>query len=109
MTLHGLDPLSNKDAAAFGAACPAGSPRHRPATVTSDHLKKDHDRGRYALGAVHKLNGVDGAAYIIKNRREFGIGMTGRSGCTWPRTDPERGAGTPYALQVSCTFTATLP
>jgi hypothetical protein len=48
--------------------------------VNLDHVKKDNEgRGRYALGAVHKLNGLDGGAYILESRHPFGVGITGRS------------------------------
>ncbi len=48
--------------------------------LSLDHVTKDREgRGRYALGAVHKLNAVDGAAFVLKNRATFGIGRIGRS------------------------------
>jgi hypothetical protein len=80
MVLHGLDPLSNKDAATFGRTLPGWIAKAGPAVASLDHVTKSADgRGRYALGAVHKLNGLNGAAYLLDNRRPFGIGLTGRS------------------------------
>lgn len=79
MTLHGLDPLSNKDVSTFARMLPRWVARQGPATVASDHLPKNAERGRYALGGVHKLNGVDGACYVLENRKPFGVGITGRS------------------------------
>jgi len=80
MTLHGLDPLRNSDAAVFGRLLPRRIAALGPAVVCLDHVTKDRDgRGRYALGAAHKLNGLDGAAYLLDNRTPFGIGLTGRS------------------------------
>lgn len=80
MVLHGLDPLSNKDSATFGRLLPRYIANHGPAVACLDHVTKDREgRGRYAIGAVHKLNGLDGAAYILDNRTPFGIGVTGRS------------------------------
>ncbi len=80
MTMHGLDPMSNKDIAAFGELLPRALAVNGPATVCLDHVVKDPDtRGRYALGGVHKLNGLDGAAYILEANDPFGIGITGRS------------------------------
>jgi hypothetical protein len=80
MGLHGLDPLKNAEVATFGRMLPRWIADRGPAVLASDHVTKNSEgRGRYALGAVHKLNGVDGAAYLIDNRRPFGIGMTGRS------------------------------
>jgi hypothetical protein len=80
MTMHGLNPLDNKEAAAFGRLVPRHMARHGAATVCLDHVTKDREgRGRYALGAVHKLNGLNGAAYLLENRQSFGIGLTGHS------------------------------
>lgn len=80
MTMHGLDPLSNKDCAVFGQMLPRRIARHGPAVGSLDHVTKDRDgRGRYAIGAVHKLNGLDGAQYTLESRAPFGIGLTGRS------------------------------
>jgi hypothetical protein len=80
MTMHGLDPLNNKDIANFGRILPRPLAACGPATVCLDHVTKSTDtRGRYALGGVHKLNGLDGAAFILENREPFGINLTGRS------------------------------
>jgi hypothetical protein len=80
MSLHDLDPLKNVDAAQFGAILLRWLARRGPAVLALDHVTKARDeRGRYALGAVHKLNAVDGAAFIVEQRRPFGIGLTGRS------------------------------
>jgi hypothetical protein len=81
MELHGLDPNVNTEVARFTRMLP----RHiadlsGAAVVCLDHVTKSTDtRGRYAIGAVHKLNGLDGAAYTLDNRSPFGIGRTGRS------------------------------
>lgn len=80
MTLHGLNPLDNKDIATFGRILPRRLAAMGPAVACLDHVVKDRDgRGRYALGGVHKLNGLDGAAYLLDNRTPFGIGMRGVS------------------------------
>lgn len=80
MTLHGLDPLNNKDVATFGRILPRRIASAGPAVACLDHVVKDREgRGRYALGGVHKLNGLDGAAYLLENRTPLGIGLTGRS------------------------------
>lgn len=80
MVMHGLDPLKNNDAAAFGRMLPRRIAESGAAVASLDHVTKDRDgRGRYALGAVHKLNGLDGAAYVLDSRTPFGIGITGRS------------------------------
>lgn len=80
MTLHGLSPLDNSEVAKFGRMLPRRLAASGAASLSLDHVTKAVDgRGRYALGAVHKLNGVDGAAYILENRNPFGVGITGRS------------------------------
>lgn len=80
MTLHGLDPLKNNEAATFGRILPRPLAAAGAAVVCLDHVTKDREgRGRYALGAAHKLNGLDGAAYLLDNRQPFGVGITGRS------------------------------
>jgi len=80
MVLHGLNPLDNVDAAVFGRMLPRRITETGAAAVSLDHVVKDRDgRGRYALGAVHKLNGLDGASYVLENRSPFGVGLTGRS------------------------------
>lgn len=80
MTVHGLDPLSNADVARFGKMLPRWIADRGPAVASLDHVTKDREgRGRYAIGAVHKLNGINGCAYLLENRTAFGIGITGRS------------------------------
>lgn len=80
MTMHGLDPNSNKDAAMFGRLLPKRLAAAGAASLALDHVTKStENRGRYSLGAVHKLNAVDGAAFALENRRPFGVGITGRS------------------------------
>lgn len=81
MTLHDLDPLNNRDVAKFGQLLVKPITAAGPAVVSLDHVTKDKEgRGRYAIGAVHKLNGLNGAMYSLENRETFGIGVTGRSG-----------------------------
>lgn len=80
MTLHGLNMLDNRDVATFGRILPRRVAAMGPAVLCLDHVVKSTDnRGRYALGAVHKLNGLDGAALVLENRTAGGIGRTGRS------------------------------
>jgi hypothetical protein len=81
MVMHGLDPLSNADAATFGRLLTRPIADSGAAAVVLDHVVKNGEaRGRYALGAVHKLNGLNGAAYTLENRNPFGVGVTGQSG-----------------------------
>ncbi|CQD10655.1 hypothetical protein BN000_02202 [Mycobacterium europaeum] len=80
MTLHGLKPNLNEEIALFSEMLPRRLSRAGCAVVCLDHVVKDSEsRGRYAIGGVHKLNGLDGAAYILEPRDPFGIGVTGRS------------------------------
>jgi len=80
MSAHGLELKDNTDIARFGRMLPRWIADRGPAVAVLDHVVKDRDgRGRYALGGVHKLNGLDGAAYVLESRTSFGIGVTGRS------------------------------
>lgn len=80
LTLHGLEANSNGDVATFGRMLPRRLAMFGAASVSLDHVTKSAEgRGRYSIGAVHKLNGVDGAAYVLENRTPFGVGLTGRS------------------------------
>lgn len=80
MALHSLDPNSNVDAALFGRRLTKPITEIGTATASLDHVVKQREnQGRYALGAVHKINGLSGAQYILNNRETFGIGLTGKS------------------------------
>jgi hypothetical protein len=80
MSLHGLELKDNTDVAKFGRMLPKWIADRGPAAVALDHVVKDREaRGGYALGGVHKLNGLNGAMYIMENREPFGIGRTGKS------------------------------
>jgi len=80
MAMHNLEMKDNTDIAVFGALLPRWIANRGPATVALDHVVKDREnRGRYAIGGVHKLNGLNGAAYVLENRTPFTIGGTGRS------------------------------
>lgn len=81
MGLHGLNPLDNKDVAAFSRLLLRPLTETGAALVALDHVTKSSEgRGRYALGGVHKLNDVNGAQFLLDNRQPFGHGLTGRSG-----------------------------
>ena len=80
MAMHGLNVNDNNDIALFGEMLPRKLARNGPATVCLDHVVKNSDStSRYALGGVHKLNGLDGAAYVLEGRDPFGVGVNGRS------------------------------
>jgi hypothetical protein len=51
------------------------------AVLSLDHLVKDKkSQNRYAIGAVHKLNGLSGAGYILHTAEPCGRGLRGSSG-----------------------------
>ncbi len=57
--LLGLDPYSNPDAAKFLTALPRPIAQRGAAVILIDHVVKSKEtRGRYALGAQHKLAGI---------------------------------------------------
>lgn len=48
------------------------------AVVQVDHVAKNADtRGRHALGSQHKLNALDGAAYVVEVVEPLGLGLRG--------------------------------
>jgi hypothetical protein len=76
--LLGLDPYSNPDAAAFLAALARPLAAAGAAVLLIDHVVKSKEaRGRYALGAQHKLAGI-AAAYstdVIKSPSRTDAGL----------------------------------
>lgn len=67
LTLHGLALESNRDVAHFLELVPRFVARQGPAVVIIDHVSKDKEqRGRWAIGAQHKLAGVDGVSYGLE-------------------------------------------
>ena len=67
MSLEGLDLLDNTDVATWLARLPRHIADQGPAVVMIDHVTKASDtRGRFAIGAQHKLAGIDGASYLIE-------------------------------------------
>ncbi|GAW54712.1 DnaB-like helicase N-terminal domain-containing protein [Nocardioides sp. PD653] len=78
MTMHGYDLNSNADSALFQGLLPRWIADHGPAVVLIDHVVKDKERqDRFALGAQHKLAGIDGVAYIVKMLQPFARGKRG--------------------------------
>lgn len=95
MAQNGWSINDNDDAAAFLLALPRRIARHGPAVVLIDHVSKDKEsRGRYSIGAQHKLAGIDGAAYHLEVTEPFGRGRSGASRitCTKDRPGHIRGA-----------------
>jgi hypothetical protein len=80
MAMHGMELKDNTDVAKFGRMLLRPIAEMGPAVATLDHVVKDKEgRGRYAIGGVHKLNGLNGGMYVLENRTPFGVGLTGRS------------------------------
>ncbi|WP_405841578.1 AAA family ATPase [Streptomyces sp. NBC_01518] len=80
MSLLGLELKDNTDVAKFGRNLLRPLANAGAAVVTLDHVvKSSENRGRYSIGGVHKLNGLNGVMYMLENRRPFGIGVTGKS------------------------------
>lgn len=80
MSLFGLELKDNTDIAKFGRLLLRPLTNAGAAVVTLDHVvKSSENRGRYSIGGVHKLNGLNGVMYMLENHRPFGIGVTGKS------------------------------
>ncbi|MDT9591611.1 AAA family ATPase [Nocardioides zeae] len=80
MTIAGKSLVDNADVAQFFNSLPKPIADAGPAVVLLDHeVKSAQDRGRFSLGAQHKLAAVDGAAYKMTSVEPFAIGRPGRS------------------------------
>jgi len=80
MVIHDLSIESNDDAARFMELVTRPIVRTGSAVVALDHVTKSKEgRGRYAIGAQHKLSGVDGAVFTMTATKPFGRGMPGSS------------------------------
>lgn len=78
MTMHGFDLNSNSDAATFYGLLPRWVADHGPGVVMIDHVVKDKEKqDRFAIGAQHKLAGIDGVSYIVKMLQPFSRGKRG--------------------------------
>jgi hypothetical protein len=79
LALHGLDLGKNPDVASWLALLPRRLMAMGTSVVQLDHVTKDKEaRGRYAIGAQHKMAGVD-VAYRLDVVEPFGRGLDGRS------------------------------
>jgi hypothetical protein len=80
MVLHGFSIKDNDDTARFLALLPRQLKEGGAAVVLLDHVTKSKDeRGRFAIGAQHKLAGIDGAVYSATVVEPYGRGRTGTS------------------------------
>lgn len=79
LAIHGLDLGDNSDVAKWLTLLPRLLVRAGATVVLLDHVTKDSTaRGRYAIGAQHKLAGVD-VAYTLEVAEPFGRGRNGLS------------------------------
>lgn len=75
--VQGLSPLDNSDVATWLEVLPRRIMRAGSSPLALDHVVKDREqRGRYAIGAQHKLAGVD-VAYSMHVVEPFGRGHDG--------------------------------
>lgn len=81
MALHGQGIREEDGAADFRRLLVKPFARCGAAVVTLDHVVKDPDRNGqgYALGSVHKGNGLNGALILVENVDPFGKGRNGSS------------------------------
>ncbi|HEY3715132.1 MAG TPA: AAA family ATPase [Jatrophihabitantaceae bacterium] len=80
LSLHGLSTNDNDEIARFGRTLIRPITSSGAAALSLDHVTKSTEgRGRYAIGGVHKLNAVTGAAFVLENVTRFGHGLTGKS------------------------------
>lgn len=78
--IHGLDPESNRDSAALVAQLLRPLADAGAAVLPLDHVTKNREnRGRYAIGAQHKLAAVRGAAYHLETIFPMGRGVLGQA------------------------------
>jgi len=80
MVLHGFSIKDNDDAARFIALLLRPLQRTGATVLVLDHVTKANESGnRFAIGAQHKLAGIDGAVYTAKVEQPYGRGRTGTS------------------------------
>ena len=78
MTMHGLSLMDNADAAKWLALIPNRLASLGCGVLQVDHVVKDSEsRGRYSIGAQHKLAGITGTAYKALIVKSFGKGERG--------------------------------
>ncbi len=80
MTLHGLSIDAQDEVARYLHMFPKRLADLGPAVAQIDHIPKNAERdNRFAIGAQHKLAGLDGAAYMVRVTEPFGRGKLGRA------------------------------
>lgn len=80
MAIHGLAINENDDVAKWLHLIPNRLADLGPAVLQIDHVTKNADtRGRYAIGAQHKLAGITGVAYKMLTVKSLGRGAKGQA------------------------------
>lgn len=81
MALHGQEIREEGGAAAYRRVLVKPFTAIGAAVLSCDHVVKDSERGGqgYALGSIHKGNGLSGSLYLLENVEPFGIGRRGAS------------------------------
>lgn len=80
LTLHGLKINENEGAADFRRLLVKPCTATGAAVLSADHVPKSReDRGRSAIGGVHKVNAISGVVVLLENAEPFGRQMRGRS------------------------------
>ena len=94
MALANLNPNEGTDVSRYYAGLPRALTRTGAPTAILDHVVKNgRDRGRWAIGSVHKLAGIDGAGLPPSTRsHRSGRDAPGGSGSPRPRTGPAMSA-----------------
>lgn len=101
MSLHGDDSNATDGAATYRRNLIKPCLAAGAATLSLDHVTKNSEgRGRYAIGAGHKIAAIDGAAFMLENRHPFGRGVRGVSSVFVTKDRPGylRANGTPSAI-----------
>jgi len=80
MSLHGWNIREEDGAANFRRRLVKPFTAVGAAILQADHVVKDREqRGRTAIGSIHKVNAVTGAVLLLENADPFGRGARGRS------------------------------
>lgn len=81
MSLHANDANATDGAATFRRTIIKPFLAAGVTSLACDHVVKNtsDSRGRYAIGSVHKVNAIDGAAFLMENIEPFGRGLRGAS------------------------------
>jgi hypothetical protein len=102
--LLGLDVMSQDDTAKWRLALIRPALKLGVATLTTDHVVKDREnRGRYGIGAQHKLAGLTGVMFLMEVTSTWGRGSKGRSRVlvSKDRNGGLRPHGKPHAANVT--------